>query len=152
MILTKNKLRDVRQTGDEMRRLVQNYYTDLGAWLSVPFLQFYEYVCNLPYIPDPENVEFISRPELTLDPNFTIARDCDDKSVLLACWWACPGHERKKRFVASSTKPNGKLHHVFTQLENGIFLDGTYKKNENYFGVYPFMKKITRLIPLTEFF
>lgn len=152
MILTKENLNSVYQTGEKMRRLVNDYYTDLGAWLDVPFFDFYRYVCNLPYIPDPENVEFISRPELTLDPNFTIARDCDDKSVLLACWWNCPGHDMKKRFVASSTKPNGKLHHVFTQLENGIFVDGTYKKNENYFGVYPFMKKITRLIPLTEFF
>lgn len=150
MILTKNKLRDVRQTGDEMRRLVQNYYTDLGAWLSVPFLQFYEYVCNLPYIPDPDNVEFISRPALTIDPNFSIARDCDDKSVLLGAWWQ--GKGEKKRFVASSTRPTGQLHHVFLQLENGIYIDGTYPKNKNFFGVYPFMEKITRLVALTEFF
>ena len=150
MILTNNNLRSVYQTGDEMRRLVQNYYTDLGAWLNRPFFAFYRCVCELPYIKDPENVEFVSRPAFTLDPNFKYARDCDDKAVLLACWWQ--GHNEQKRFVASSTKPNGRLHHVFLQLENGIFIDGTYEKNKFFFGNYPFFEKITRLIPLTDFF
>lgn len=150
MILTTDNLTSVYQTGEKMRRLVQNYYTDLGAWLNVPFLQFYRHVCDLPYIPDPKDVEFVSRPALTLDPNFTLARDCDDKSVLLGSWWN--GHGEKKRFVASSTRPNGQLHHVFLQLDNGIYIDGTYPKNKFYFGVYPFFEKITRLIPLTEFF
>lgn len=150
MILKTNNLNSVYQTGEEMRRLVENYYTDLGAWLNVPFMVFYRFVCDLPYIKDPDNVEFVSRAGLTIDPFFNIARDCDDKAVLLACWWH--GHGDGKRFVASSTKPSKKLHHVFLQLENGIFCDATYPKNKNFFGCYPFFEKITRLIPLTQFF
>lgn len=150
MILTTDKLRNVYQTGDQMRRLVKDYYLDLGEWLDAPFIDYYRYVCDLPYISDPDGVEFVSRPRLTLDPNFSLARDCDDKAVLLACWWN--GHGDKKRFVASSTKPNGKLHHVFMQLESGLFLDATYPRNKNFVGFYPYFKKITRIIALTDFF
>ncbi|MBO4708038.1 MAG: hypothetical protein J5594_05750 [Elusimicrobiaceae bacterium] len=150
MLLTANHLNNVYETGAQMRRLVENYYTDLGAWLDVPFLIYYRFVCDLPYIKDPDDIEFISRARLTLNPFFNIARDCDDKSVLLACWWH--GHGDGKRFVASSTKPNKSLHHVFMQLENGIFCDATYPKNKNFFGVYPFFEKITRLAPLTDYF
>lgn len=150
MLFTVDNLNSVYQTGAQMRRLVESYYNDLGAWLYVPFLTYYHFVCDLPYIKDPDNIEFVSRAGLTINPFFNIARDCDDKAVLLACWWH--GHGDKKRFVASSTKPNGKLHHVFMQLGNGIFIDGTYPKNKNYFGCYPFFEKITRLIPLTDLF
>ena len=150
MILTTGQLKDVYQTGREMRRLVENYWTDLGPWLDVPFIFFYRYVCDLPYIADPPEVEFMSRARLTLNPFFNVARDCDDKAILLACWWQSRGDG--KRFVASSTKPNGKLHPVFLQLENGIYIDATYSKNKNYFGFYPYFEKITRIIPLTPFF
>lgn len=149
MILTTDKLKSVYQTGEIMRRLVYEYCDDLGPWLDVPFIEYYKFVCALPYKSDPKNIEFVSRPLYTLNPNFNI-RDCDDKAVLLACWWVA--HGDKCRFVASSTKPNKKLHHVFLQLENGIFIDGTYRKNSNFFGFYPYFLKITRLIPLTDFF
>ena len=150
MQLTTQKLNNVYQTAEQMRRLVETYYRDLGAWLFVPFIYFYKFVCNLPYIADPKNVEFVSRAGLTLNPAFNIARDCDDKAVLLASWWQ--GHGHKKRFVASSTKPTGKLHHVFMQLDNGLYCDATYPKNADYLGEYPYFEKVTRLVPLTEFF
>ncbi|MBR4414425.1 MAG: hypothetical protein IKS59_03805 [Aeriscardovia sp.] len=150
MQLTTQNLNNVYQTADQMRRLVETYFTDLGPWLCVPFIYFYRFVCNLPYIADPKNVEFVSRPALTANPAFKIARDCDDKAVLLASW--CQGHDRKKRFVASSTKPTGRLHHVFLQLDTGLFCDATYPKNTDYLGEYPYFKKVTRIVPLTEFF
>ena len=150
MQLTTQHLESVYQTGAKMRRLVCDYWADLGPWLDLPFLDFYRYVCDLPYIADPLTIEFVSRAKFTLNPFFNVARDCDDKAVLLASWWH--GHDEGKRFVASSTKPDKKLHHVFVQLENGIFLDATYKKNKDYFGFYPYFTKITRIIPLTSFF
>lgn len=150
MQLTAQHLDNVLQTAEQMRRLVEVYYMDLGPWLCVPFILFYRYVCNLPYIADPKNCEFVSRSGLTLNPNFNVARDCDDKAVLLASWWQ--GHGRKKRFVASSTKPTGRLHHVFLQLDNGLFCDATYPKNAAFLGSYPYFSKITKLQPLTEWF
>ena len=150
MQLTTQKLNNVSQTAQQMRRLVECYCMDLGQWLFVPFIVFYRYVCNLPYIADPKNVEFVSRPAMTVNPNFSIARDCDDKAVLLASWWQA--HGRKKRFVASSTKPTGRLHHVFLQLDNGVFCDATYPKNQDFLGSYPYFSRVTRLQPLTEWF
>lgn len=150
MQLTAQTLDNVYQTGEQMRRLVETYFADLGVWLFIPFITFYKYVCALPYIKDPNNCEFVSRPGLTANPAFAIARDCDDKAVLLASWWQ--GHGRKKRFVASSTKPNGRLHHVFLQLDNGIFCDATYPKNAQFLGEYPYFSRVTRIEPLTEFF
>ena len=150
MILTTDKLKDVYQTAFQMRRLVESYYLDLGPWLNVPFLDFYRYVCDLPYIPDPHNIEFVSRAALTINPFFNVARDCDDKAVLLGCWWH--GHGDKCRFVASSTKKNKMLHHVFLQHETGLFFDATYCKNKNFLDFYPYFPRITKIIALTEFF
>ena len=149
MILTTSQLTNVKQTGQQMQRLVCSYWPDLGPWLAVPFMEFYRHVCELPYIPDPPGVETVSRPAYTLDAAYC-PRDCDDKSVLIACWWH--GNGEPIRFVATSTKPNKQLHHVFCQLKNGLFIDSTYKKNENCLGYYPFFDRVTRFYELTPFF
>ena len=149
MYKTIKPLDSVYSTGAEMRRLVETYCIDLGAWLAVPFMQFYRHVCFLPYVPDPDNVETVSRPAYTLNGNYG-PRDCDDKAVLCASWWH--GHGRPVRFVASSTKPDKKLHHVFLQLDNGVFIDATYPKNAEFLGNYPYFGKITKIVPLTPFF
>lgn len=142
-------LDNVNQTGAKMSSLVCLYWTDLGPWLDRPFIEFYRYVCALPYIPDPPGVETVSRPAYTLNGAYG-PRDCDDKAVLCAAWWH--GHGRPVRFVASSTKPDKKLHHVFLQLDNGVFIDATYKKNADYIGKYPYFSKVTKIIPLTTWF
>lgn len=132
-----------------MERMTKKYWSDLGEWLDRPFYDFYVYVCRLPYIKDPAFVEFVSRPKYTLCPKYA-PRDCDDKAVLLACWLY--GRGIPCRFVASSTRPSRQLHHVFVQALNGEFLDGTYKKNEDFIGIYPFFSRITRIVALTDFF
>jgi hypothetical protein len=103
----------------------------------------------LPYIPDPPEVETVSRPLYTLNASYS-PRDCDDKSVLLAAW--LHAHGEKCRFVATSTRPDKVLHHVFIQLENGLFVDATYKKNASFMGFYPFFRKVTYIKALTNFF
>ena len=149
MIKNKVYLKDVYQTGAEMRRLASMYAGDLGEWLAVPFLAYYKHVCKLPYIPDPVDVETVSRPIYTLNLSYG-PRDCDDKAVLLGAW--LHAHGEPIRFVASSTRPDQRLHHTFLQMQNGLFLDGTYPKNANFVGFYPFFPKITRLEALTSFF
>lgn len=142
-------LYDVRQTGAAMRDLVEKFYTDLGRWLDVPLIDFYRHVCGLRYIPDPVNVETISRPYYTLN-GYDVPRDCDDKAVLLASW--CHGHGVPVRFVATSTRPDKLLHHVFTQMGNGLYLDGTYPKNAAFLGYYPFFDHVTNVEYLTKYF
>lgn len=149
MIITRKNLESVYQTGEEMRRLASFYYSDLGRWLAVPFFEFYRFVCRLPYIPDPEDVETVSRPLFTLDSNYG-PRDCDDKAVLLGSWFK--GHGEKLRFVASSTRPDQLLHHVFMQHESGLYLDATYDYNAEYIGFYPYFPDITKIEALTDFF
>ena len=146
---TLRPLNDVYQTGAEMRRLACSYFLDLGEWLGRSFLEFYEFVCNLPYFDDPENVETVSRPALLLDPDYS-PRDCDDKAILCACW--LHGHGIKCRFVASSTAPNGELHHVFLQTESGLFVDATFPEHAQTLGGYDYFEALTNFEPLTEFF
>lgn len=143
------ELRDVHQTADQMRRITENYYRDLGDWLRVPLIDFYLFVCALPYVNDPVGAETVSRPAYTLQRDYT-PRDCDDKSVLLASW--CHGNGLKKRFVSTSTRPDKRLCHVFVQLENGLLLDSTYPKFKDYIGLYPYFHRITKFEPLTGLF
>jgi hypothetical protein len=146
---TIKRLEDVYQTGEEMRRLVVQYWRDLGAWSKRPFCEFYKYVCELPYFDDPENVETVSRPGFLLNPLYS-PRDCDDKAILCACWWH--GNGVKCRFVASSTAPDGTLHHVFLQLQNGLLIDATFPENAATLGSYDYFEQITNFEPLTNFF
>lgn len=149
MIERTRQLSNVNQTGAEMSRLVREYWTDLGWWLTRPFNEFYRYVCKLPYIPDPPGVETVSRPAYTLRRDYS-PRDCDDKAVLIAAW--LHGNGRRCRFVASSTKPNKQLHHVFVQLDDGTLIDATYSENAQFLGNYPYFGKVTKIISLTPFF
>lgn len=143
------QLQDVHQTADQMRRITEQYYSDLGGWLRVPLFDFYIHVCALPYVSDPVGVETVSRPAYTLQIDYK-PRDCDDKSVLLASW--CQGNGLKKRFVSTSTRPDRLLCHVFVQLENGLLLDSTYPKFKDYIGLYPYFPRVTRFEALTALF
>lgn len=149
MIDTTVYLQDVRQTAQEMARIVKQYWRDLGEWLDVPLLQFYVFVCSLPYVPDPVGVETVSRPAYTLKHDYR-PRDCDDKSVLIAAW--LEGNGIKKRFVSTSCRPDKRLTHVFVQMENGLFLDSTYPKYRNLCGNYPYFTRVTKIEPLTGMF
>ena len=149
MVRTVRHLKDVFQTGKEMARLVCNYWPDLGPGLGVSFREYYIHVCQLPYIEDPEDVETVSRPAFTLRRDYA-PRDCDDKAVLMACW--CHGHGLKCRFVASSTRPDKVLHHVFLQAEGLGFVDATLDKYAHTLGNYDYFPSITHLEALTGWF
>lgn len=149
MIARKKILLDVFQTGEEMRRLVCCYWSDLGAWLRVPFIQYFNFVCCLPYAEDPEDCETVSRPRYTLNPAYR-PRDCDDKSVLIASW--LHGNGLPCRFIAVSTQDTGELNHVFVEASGGLDLDATYPEYRNLLGKYPYNKEVTAREPLTRWF
>ena len=128
MFLTKKNLVDVHQTAAEMRRLSCRYCSDLGGWLCVPFLDYYRHVCELPYYPDPPEVE----------------------TVAAAAW--LHAHCDPVRFVATSTKPDGTLCHVFVQMKNGLLIDATYPQNAEFLGDYPYFRDVTRFEALTGWF
>lgn len=142
-------LYDVHQTAEKMRGLVCRCWADLGPWLWVDFKTFFNHVCLLPYIPDPADVETISRPAYTLRREYA-PRDCDDKAIIIASW--LHGHGIKCRFVASSTRPDREVHHVFCQCENGVYLDATFPEHYEMMGNYDYFRAVTNLEPLTGWF
>lgn len=145
--ITIEPLRNAHQTANKMVVLVKKYYADIGTKAEWPLIRFFDYVKKLPYHPDPKNNEVISRPKFLMQPNW-FARDCDDKSILLASW--LEANKVPWKFVASSTKKNKVLHHVFVvaKMKNrNVVLDATYPKNT--FGEVPHLEKVTRITPLT---
>ena len=149
MIETKRELIDVFQTGAEMRRIVELYWSDLGRWLDLNFLTYFNFVCALPYRADPNDTETVSRPIYLLKENYS-PRDCDDKSVLIASWMH--GNGIMCKFTAISTQPDGEPCHVFTTLENGLDVDATYPEYHGMLGNYPYYKDVTNRVDLTEWF
>ena len=141
-------LDSVYRTAAEMVRITKTYAADLGPWLRVPFAVYYRYVCELPYIPDPENIETVSRPAFTLCPEYG-PRDCDDKAVLCAAWWHA--HGVPVCFVATSTRPNRQLQHVCCMIP-GFLIDATYKNHAKCIGNYDYLADVTNAVLLSGWF
>lgn len=141
-------LKNVYQTAREMRRLTENYWSDLGPWLDENFIHYFNYVCALPYVSDPPETETVSRPRYLLCENYT-PRDCDDKSVLMACW--AYGNGLPVRFIGISTQRDGEPNHVFCQV-NGVDVDATYPEYHGIIGKYPYYPQITNRVNLTDYF
>lgn len=145
--LTLTDLQSPEQTAGEMVRLVKTYCKDIGERAKWPIVRFFDFVRNLEYRADPLNNETISRPAFLLQENWP-ARDCDDKSILLASWCECNGVPWK--FVAKSDRPDCRLHHVYVMAcfkGKWKTLDATYKKCQ--FGAELNPEKTTRKKDLT---
>lgn len=111
------------QTGAEMRRLVKNYWKDLGNYIEMPLNNFFEFVKRIPYTED-NAAEIIARPGIILNSAYA---DCKKKAILLASW--AEAHGIPWRFLAISERPDKQIHHVFPQFKiNGIWknIDATY--------------------------
>ena len=148
MIINRRPLENVFQTAQEMRRLTLQYWRDLGAWLDAPFISFFNFVCALPYVEDPPDVETVSRPLYLLDESYE-PRDCDDKAILIASW--LHGHGLPVRFVGVSTLRNKELCHVFTECR-GLDIDATYPEYHGILGKYPYYQQVTHRENLTNYF
>lgn len=89
--------------------------------------EFYNYVLNLPYISDGEENEILVRPKYSLDKNYNVNRDCDDKCLALATF--CELKNIKYRIIVSGRK--NKVHHIYLEifyapLNKWLKLDATY--------------------------
>jgi len=122
-------LTDVQQTINEMKRLSTDYMDDIRPFCVLNFLQFFYYLKNLPFIPDPAGEEYVNRPGITLAPGAK-HRDCDCKATALKAY--CNYFNIPARFVASSSRASGELHHVYIDVYvNGNWrpCDATYPEN-----------------------
>lgn len=123
---TTEELESYKQTIAKIFELIQKYHDDIAKFSNWNLSQIYEYVKNLEYIPDPKNEETVSRPKYTIKANWSGARDCDDKTVILGSW---AYHKSIPfRLVVSGSKKNP--HHVYPEfyiLNSWVPFDATYK-------------------------
>jgi hypothetical protein len=140
MIVFRQPLISKNQTGREMYRMINGTAQDLkGIFFNVngkkvsadklPLVSWFNYVKNIPYRRDPKPREIIARPKHIV--NFeSLGADCKKKSLLMAAW--LKNNKIPFRFIASSKRPDKKIHHVFPEgkiADQWIPLDATYKTN-----------------------
>lgn len=126
-----------KQTGEKMRELINRYSADLDCFCvignrkCIPLTElsletFFNLVRKMPYKKDLAPIEKIARPAFLIR-TAQAGLDCKKKSILLGAYFA--ENRIPYRFIASSTRPDKRVHHVFPQiLHNGDWknADATY--------------------------
>jgi transglutaminase-like putative cysteine protease len=118
-----------KATGRIMRQVVERFYLDMAPYASYSLLRIFDVIKNLPYRPDPINVETLMRPSHTLAGRGT-GGDCDCKAVALASWARL--QQIPYQFIAIRRIGRKNLHHVAVELythNEWIFCDPTYSFN-----------------------
>ncbi len=109
-------------TGQNMYRMVDMYFGDLGPALHNSFSTWFDFVKNIPYVSDIERfqnrlLEIVPRPKYLLDRAMFPKIDCKKKSILIGAW--AKGNGVPFRFVAVSDRPDHEPTHVFPQVDFG---------------------------------
>jgi hypothetical protein len=138
MRISSKPLRNKNDTGKEMYRLINNYSSDLHSiyvrtktgqlipFSSLSLMDAFDIVKRIPYRRDIKPIEVVSRPNGILK-NAPVGMDCKKKAILIAAYLKERGIPF--RLVASSRKPNRRIHHVFPQLNvagKWLNADATY--------------------------
>lgn len=126
---TDRELESVEDTGKEMHRLAFAFREDVLSYAHMSLDEFFSFVAVIPYVNDPDSVEFLQRPYYTLTGTGQ-GGDCDDKAIVMAAYAIL--HEIPYQFVAVAKEEGDDLHHVFTELQiNGAWVpfDVTYAFN-----------------------
>lgn len=125
-------------TGREMYRLTENFHNDIknfsdctGTPLNnLPLEQYFNLVKQIPYRKDITGIEVVTRPiHLFLSPFH--GWDCKKKAIAIASY--LKNRNIPYRFRAVSSRPDGKIHHVFPQaylMGKWRDLDATYPHNK----------------------
>jgi len=136
MNVSRVELLNKNQTADEMYRLVEKYSNDLKSisvvlpskksiFADLSLNEAFDVIKMIPYQQDIAPIEVLSRPGY-IGQNSTGA-DCKKKSILMGSY--LKENNLPYRFIAVSTMPDKRFHHVFTQTKiNGTWvnLDPTY--------------------------
>lgn len=145
MRVSSSSLKDKDQTASEMYNLVEKYHDDLKnvtviyngkkkIFSDLPLLEAFDVIKMIPYQQDSPPVEVLSRP-VYIGTNGTGA-DCKKKSILMGSWLKENGIPY--RFIAVSTTPDRRVHHVFTQG----YLNDTWKNlDPTYSDAIPYQSK-----------
>lgn len=140
MKISKVKNHSLKQTLDEIERLVNTYYADVIKLKDLNIYEMFEYVSkNIEYKKDPELTELVMRPKYTIKRK---AGDCDDKTILFLSWLKI--NDFPMGYSIVSDNDNKPYHHIFPftynkQTNKIVDLDATYDRNK--IGVSKFWKK-----------
>jgi hypothetical protein len=127
--LTVRPLKNVKYTGELMKKLSFRYQDDVAMFGHYPLLKFYDFVKNIPYKTDPKKQEFLQRPYYTITGRGT-GGDCDDKCIVMGAYLAL--NDIPFRFVACGRNKEGRLHHVVIEAKidgKWVHIDPTYSFN-----------------------
>lgn len=119
------------QTLTAMRDHVEKHFTDVEEFKYFSPNSIFDHVKEIPFYPDPEFYEIISRPSYLMDPEIFPGMDCKKKSILIAAWAKNKG--LPYAFMAGSEEKGVEPHHVFPIVkipEKGwIAMDATFPHN-----------------------
>lgn len=138
-MLRVQQLNTKEETGSEMGRLAVRYSKDLHAFRfrgvplpALPPSVMFGVLAGIRYQPDTKGVEIVSRPAYLLAAPARAGADCKKKAIVSAAYFQERGIPW--RFVAVSSRPDGRAHHVYTEAKidgvNWIPFDPTYSSNE----------------------
>ncbi len=115
---TLRPLESFHQTISEIFRMAAAYHADLEPYHFPNIFAVYNYVRSLPYQKDPDGLETVSRPGYTLAGDWTLPRDCDDKTLIIIA--AANKFGLPARAVVCGEIP--QPHHVYPE----VFLSGKW--------------------------
>jgi hypothetical protein len=138
---TETPLLNRKQTALEIKRLINDFYTDLDiikipfagklvALSSLPFNTYFDYIRRLPYKRDRAPVEQIGRPAWVMEKRAN-GRDCKKAAIMISAYLKY--HRIPFRLIGSSTRKDRAIHHIFPQMFTGgqwVNVDATYSDYE----------------------
>ena len=121
----------------------KKYSSDCLFLINKTPQEVFEIIKNLKYKPDPQGIEFLSRPEFSIWRN-DLPRDCDDKTLIAVCYFELKNIPYRIIISGKGIKP----HHIYPEfldsLKNTwIPFDATYQKN--IFGKTPYVEKFRKI-------
>lgn len=110
-------LHSLQQTIEAILRMSSQYREDIPPRLrGIGLMQWYLYLRDsVPYRQDPDGWETISRPRITLDPNWKGPVDCDDKVTAGGAWFNLHGYKNGVEVIGKDLpSADGKtVWHIF---------------------------------------
>jgi hypothetical protein len=119
----------------------KKYQTDCLFLESKTPLEVFDFIKNLEYKEDPKGIEFLSRPAFSIFRT-DLPRDCDDKTLIAACYFELKNYPYKIVVSGKNTNPHHIYPIVFLNNSWKVF-DATY--NTNNFNELPYKESFRKV-------
>lgn len=166
--LSLEPLKGYTQTVEKIKRNILHYWTDMLLFPELLLMnpeQYFLFIQKIPYVSDPKETEFVTRPKILLETVLHGVKhffDCDDRAGLSGAYFEARnriyGENNKIEIVVcgqpEAVKPMlfaGKVklvnvpHHVYIEY-SGIPFDPTYPENRFQKRLFPEAYRKTFLV------